>query len=88
MGNQPVTSPMRWTLPIAVESSEFQRLTRPFAPTFASTKFAVARPEEKLRLEAPGRAVPVGHDVMYDLEAARTQVLQFLVSDGRELTAP
>ena len=29
-----------------------------------------------------------GHDVMYDLEAARTQVLQFLVSDGRELTAP
>lgn len=48
----------------------------------------ISRIDPAKYLSAEQAATYNGHNVMYDLEAARAQVLQFLVSDGRELTAP
>src|SRR6478735_4009883 len=38
----------------------------PFAPTLVMTELATVCPAPKLRLDASGRAAPVGHTVRYD----------------------
>ena len=72
--NQPTTSTNRFTDPIAGESSAFHNDTFPFAPTFATTKFATGTPPTKFNDDVPGRASPPGHTVTYPDDNASTAV--------------
>src|SRR6476469_619712 len=49
---------MRWTLPVLL-----YRLTLPSAPTATVTRCARVSPEGRFRLDADGRAVPLGNAV-------------------------